>query len=115
MCVGVRTRLEVTTVEGVVATASIEQRMFLPGDVEHMVWEVQGTPRNRVRVERLDSADATAGNLFNRIPDIIAPPGIVPVTELGPSRPRRPAGPRRADGEHPSAPALRRRAHGEVA
>ena len=85
VCVGVRTRLEVTTAEGVVATASIEQRMFLPGDVEHMVWEVQGTPRNRVRVERLDSAEATAGNLFNRIPDIIAaPPGIVPVTELGP-------------------------------
>ena len=53
--------------------------------VEHMTWEVQGTPRNRVRVERLDSAQATAGNLFNRIPDIIAaPPGIVPVTELGP-------------------------------
>ena len=87
VCVGVRTRLEVTTAEGVVATASIEQRMFRPGDVEHMAWEVQGTPRNRMRVERLDSADATAGNLFNRIPDIIAaPPGIVPVTELGPLR-----------------------------
>jgi len=85
VCVGVRTRLEVMTAEGVVATASIEQRMFRPGDVEHMVWEVQGTPRNRIRVERLDSAEATAGNLFNRIPDIIdAPPGIVPVTELGP-------------------------------
>ena len=87
VCVGVRTKLEVTTEEGVVATASIEQRMFLPGDIEHMVWEVEGTPRNRTRVERLDSADATAGNLFNRIPDIIsAPPGIVPVTELGPLR-----------------------------
>ena len=85
VCVGVRTRLEVTTTEGVVATASIEQRMFQPGDVEHMAWEIEGTPRNRIRVERLDSADATAGNLFNRIPDIIAaPPGIVPVTELGP-------------------------------
>ena len=46
----------------------------------------EGTPRNRMRVERLDSAEATAGNLFNRIPDIIAaPPGIVPVTELGPA------------------------------
>lgn len=88
VCVGVRTRLEVTTVEGVVATAVIEQRMFLPGDVEHMVWEVEGTPRNRMRVERLDSADATIGNLFNRIPDIMAaPPGIVPVTELGPLTP----------------------------
>jgi len=88
VCVGVRTRLEAATEEGVVATALIEQRMFLPGDVEHMTWEVQGTPRNRVRVERLDSAQATAGNLFNRIPDIIAaPPGIVPVTDLGPLRP----------------------------
>src|SRR4051812_17695531 len=85
VCVGVRTRLEVTTTEGVVATASIEHRMFQPGDVEHMAWEIQGTPRTRIRVERLDSADATAGNLFNRIPDIIAAqPGIVPVTELGP-------------------------------
>ena len=88
VCVGVRTRLEVTTEEGVVATALIEQRMFQPGDVEHMAWAVEGTPRNRIRVERLDSAEATAGNLFNRIPDIIAaPPGIVPVTELGPLTP----------------------------
>ena len=61
--------------------------MFLPDDVEHMYWQVEGTPRNRTRVERLDSADATAGNLFNRIPDIIAArPGIVPVYEMGPLR-----------------------------
>jgi hypothetical protein len=97
VCVGVRTRLEATTVEGVSATAVIEQRMFRPGDVEHMAWEVHGTPRNRMRVERLDSAEATAGNLFNRIPDIIAaPPGIVPVTDLGPLTPssaRWPTGP----------------------
>lgn len=87
LCAGVRTLIDVTSHEGVVATARIEHRMFLPDDVEHMVWEVEGTPRNRIRVERLDSADATAGNLFNRIPDIIAaPPGIVPVTELGPLR-----------------------------
>lgn len=88
LCVGVRSRSEVHTDDGVVATTLIEQRMFLPGDVEHMSWEVEGTPRNRMRVERLDSAEATAGNLFNRIPDIIAaPPGIVPVTELGPLTP----------------------------
>lgn len=85
VCVGVRTRVDVTTEEDVAATALIDQRMFQPGDVEHMAWEVDGAPRNRMRVERLDSAHATAGNLFNRIPDIIAaPPGIVPVTELGP-------------------------------
>lgn len=88
VCVGVRSRSEVLTDDGVVATTLIEQRMFLPGDVEHMSWEVEGTPRNRMRVERLDSAEATAGNLFNRIPDIIAArPGIVPVTELGPLTP----------------------------
>ena len=76
MCVGVRTKLEVTTEEGVVATASIEQRMFLPGDVEHMVWEIEGTPRNRVRVERLDSADASAGNPVQPHPDIITAPDV---------------------------------------
>jgi 2,4-diaminopentanoate dehydrogenase len=87
VCVGVRTQVEATTEEGVVATASIEQRMFRPGDVEAMVWEVDGSPRNHVRVERLDSAHASAGNLFNRIPDVIAArPGIVPVSELGPIR-----------------------------
>ena len=76
-----------TTEEGVIGTGMIEQRMFLPDDVEHMYWQVEGTPRNRTRVERLDSAHATAGNLFNRIPDIIAArPGIVPVYEMGPLR-----------------------------
>lgn len=85
---GVRFTCRTTTREGVVGTGLVEQRMFLPGDVEHMYWEVDGTPRNRLRVERLDSAHATAGNLFNRIPDIIAArPGIVPVYELGPLKP----------------------------
>lgn len=85
LCVGVRFATRTSTEEGVVGTGLIEQRMFRPGDVEHMCWEVDGTPRNRTRVERLDSAAATAGNLFNRIPDIIAaPPGIVPVYAMGP-------------------------------
>jgi 4-hydroxy-tetrahydrodipicolinate reductase len=84
LCMGVRFRTMTTTEEGVVGTGMIEQRMFLPGDVEHMYWEVEGTPRTRMRVERLDSAHATAGNLFNRIPDIIAArSGIVPVYEMG--------------------------------
>jgi 4-hydroxy-tetrahydrodipicolinate reductase len=85
LCMGVRFHCETTTEEGVTGTGMIEQRMFLPGDVEHMYWEVDGTPRTRTRVERLDSAHATAGNLFNRLPDIIAArPGIVPVYEMGP-------------------------------
>jgi 2,4-diaminopentanoate dehydrogenase len=42
-------------------------------------------PRTRVRIERDDSAHATASNLFNRIPDVIAArPGIVLVSQLGP-------------------------------
>jgi 4-hydroxy-tetrahydrodipicolinate reductase len=88
LVMGVRFHCRTTTAEGVTGTGLIDQRMFLPGDVEHMFWEVDGTPRNRTRVERLDSAHATAGNLFNRIPDVIAArPGIVPVYELGPLRP----------------------------
>ena len=88
LVMGVRFRCTTTTREGVVGTGMVEQRMFLPGDVEHMYWEVEGKPRSRTRVERLDSAHATAGNLFNRIPDIIAArPGIVPVYEMGPLRP----------------------------
>jgi len=87
LVMGVRFHCKTTTEEGVFGTGLVDQRMFLPGDVEHMYWEVEGTPRNRVRVERLDSAHATAGNLFNRIPDIIAArPGIVPVYEMGPLR-----------------------------
>jgi hypothetical protein len=88
LVMGVRFHCKTTTAEGVVGTGLVDQRMFLPGDVEHMYWEADGTPRNRTRVERLDSAQATAGNLFNRIPDVIAArSGIVPVYELGPLKP----------------------------
>jgi 4-hydroxy-tetrahydrodipicolinate reductase len=88
LCMGVRFHCRTTTAEGVVGTGLVEQRMFRPGDVEHMYWQVEGAPRTRTRVERLDSAHATAGNLFNRIPDIIAArPGVVPVYEMGPLKP----------------------------
>lgn len=88
LVMGVRFHCRTTTAEGVTGTGLVDQRLFLPGDVEHMFWEAQGTPRNRTRVERLDSAQATAGNLFNRIPDVIAArPGIVPVYEMGPLKP----------------------------
>jgi len=95
LVMGVRFHCRTTTAEGVTGTGLVDQRLFLPGDVEHMFWEVDGTPRNRTRVERLDSAHATAGNLFNRIPDIIAArPGIVPVFEMGPLRSTAPRWPR---------------------
>jgi 4-hydroxy-tetrahydrodipicolinate reductase len=87
-CVGTRIHSDLKTREGVTATTRIELRLFHPGEVEHMFWEVDGKPRTRVRFERDDSAHATAANLFNRIPDIIAaPPGIVVVSKLGPMKP----------------------------
>jgi 4-hydroxy-tetrahydrodipicolinate reductase len=50
-----------------------------------MDWELTGLPCARVRLEREDSAHATAANLLNRIPQIIAaPPGIQLVSQLGP-------------------------------
>lgn len=85
ICVGTRILADIETKEGVTAHAKIELRVFKPGEVEHMFWEVDGKPKTRVRVERDDSAHATAANLFNRIPDILAaPPGIVLVSQMGP-------------------------------
>lgn len=85
--VGTRVSANVRTNEGPSATARIELRAFQPGETEHMFWEVHGSPRTRIRVEREDSAHATAASLFKRIPDIVAaPPGIQPVHRLGPLR-----------------------------
>lgn len=83
--IGSRVLAKINTKEGVTATANIELRILLPHEQEHTYWEVDGMPHTRVRVERDDSAHATAANLFNRIPDIIAaPPGIQPVHLMGP-------------------------------
>jgi 4-hydroxy-tetrahydrodipicolinate reductase len=87
LCMGIRMRSTTTTRQGVKGTAMVDSRIIKPGEIEAMVWSVEGRPRTRTHVERLDSAHATAGNLFNRIPDVIAArPGIVPVFELGPLR-----------------------------
>jgi 4-hydroxy-tetrahydrodipicolinate reductase len=88
LCMGIRMRSKTTTRQGVIGTATVDSRIIKPGEVEAMYWSVEGKPRTRVHVERLDSAHATAGNLFNRIPDVIAArPGIVPVFEMAPLRP----------------------------
>lgn len=85
LCMGVSIKARTTTKEGVIGTALVDSRMPRPGEVEHMYWQVEGKPRTRTMVERLDSAHATAANLFNRIPDIIAaPPGIQLVSQMGP-------------------------------
>lgn len=87
LCMGIRMRSKTTTRQGVVGTAMVDSRIIKPGEIEAMYWSVEGKPRTRVHVERLDSAHASAGNLFNRIPDVIAArPGIVPVFEMGPLR-----------------------------
>lgn len=84
-CVGVKIIAEIDTLEGVTARSEIEVRHFRDGDVEHMFWEVNGSPKARIRVEREDSSHMSAACLFNRIPDVIAaPPGIQPVSKLGP-------------------------------
>jgi 2,4-diaminopentanoate dehydrogenase len=85
--VGTRVIAEVDTAEGVMATADVALRLFREGEVEHMTWAVEGLPVSRVTVEREDSGHATASSMFNRIRDVIAaPPGIVPVSQLGPMR-----------------------------
>jgi len=84
-CVGLRIVAEIDTAEGVSARSEIEVRQFKENDVEHMFWEVNGDPKARVRVEREDSSYMSAACLFNRIPDVIAaPPGVQPVSKLGP-------------------------------
>ena len=87
--VGSRVVCTVTTEQGVEARAEIELRLFREGEVEHMYWEVDGVPGTNIRVERKNSAAATAGCLFNRIPDVMAAePGIKLISEMGPLRPQ---------------------------
>ncbi len=85
LCMGIRLTSRTTTRQGTIGTAVVDSRIIRRGEIEAMYWTVEGKPRTRTHVERLDSAHATASNLFNRIPDVIAArPGIVPVWELGP-------------------------------
>lgn len=87
LCIGIQMRSKTTTRQGVIGTATVDSRIIKPGEIEAMYWSVEGKPRTRLHVERLDSAHATAANLFNRIPDVIAArPGIVPVFEMAPLR-----------------------------
>jgi 2,4-diaminopentanoate dehydrogenase len=87
ICVGTRFIVEAETAEGVTATSHIELRIFRPGDVEHMMWAVEGKPSARITVERDDSVHMSAASLINRVRDVMAaPPGIQVVSQLGPLR-----------------------------
>ena len=83
--VGTRIICDCATKEGPTAKAEIELRLFREGEIEHMFWSVKGRPEISVRIERNDSAHATAGCLFNRIRDVInAPAGIMLISQMGP-------------------------------
>ncbi|AKH68007.1 4-hydroxy-tetrahydrodipicolinate reductase [Spongiibacter sp. IMCC21906] len=85
VCVGTRIVATINTAEGVTAKLKIELKLFQREEVEHVFWSVDGNPRNELLNNRKDSDLTTAGCLFNRIKDVIsAPPGIVPVSKLGP-------------------------------
>jgi len=83
--VGTRNNVEVSTREGATGRAILEYRLFKPGDVEELRWDINGMPGLRIAVERKDTANLSAATLFNRIPDVIAAaPGIIEITKLGP-------------------------------
>jgi 4-hydroxy-tetrahydrodipicolinate reductase len=87
VCVGTRFIVEAETAEGLTASAHIELRLFRAGDVEHMMWAVDGTPSARITVERDDSVHMSAASLFNRVRDVMAAPaGIQVISTLGPLR-----------------------------
>ena len=82
---GTRTKGWVDTKEGVTGYAETEGRMCKPGEEEHTLWTIEGNPRVEIRTRRLDSDYTNAATLVNRIKDVLAaPPGIVPVSQLGP-------------------------------
>ena len=61
--------------------------LYIEGEVEHMMWDIDAMPSSKITVERRDSRHATASSMFNRIPDVIAaPPGIQLISRLGPMR-----------------------------
>ncbi len=89
--VGWRYRSMIATHEGIPAEARVEMRLLRDDEKEHMIWEIDGTPGNRLVIERKDSIAASAASVLNRIPDVIAAePGIRLLSELGPLRPHFP-------------------------
>ena len=89
ICLGTRITTRVTTREGINALSINELRVLRPGETEHMVWEVQGRPATKIRVDRTDSLHSSSACMVNRIPDVLnAEPGIQVISRLGPIRPQ---------------------------
>ena len=84
-------RSTVETEEGVRAEGRMEMRLLPDNEPETMTWEIDGTPRSRLVVERRDFMTAHVASVLNRIPDVIAAPaGIKLLFELGLMRPHHP-------------------------
>ena len=82
--IGTRIVATVKTREGVTAETHIELRILPEGECEHMVWEIDGMPATKVRVDRTHAVHTSAACLINRAPDVIAAlPGIRVISELG--------------------------------
>lgn len=93
ICLGTRITTRVATREGVTALSINELRVLRPGETEHMIWEVQGRPATKIRVDRTDSLHSSSACMVNRMPDVLnAAPGIQVISKLGPIRPQFGAG-----------------------
>jgi len=89
ICLGTRITTRVETKQGVTALSINELRVLREGETEHMVWEVQGRPNTKIRVDRTDSLHSSSTCMVNRVPDVLAaPPGIQVISQLGPIRPQ---------------------------
>jgi len=85
LSVGTRVIARVETVEGVTAKTHIELRLIRDGELEHVIWRVEGKPRSFIRVDRRGSVYSSASTMINRVRDVMdAAPGIKLVSELGP-------------------------------
>lgn len=84
-CIGTRFLTEIDTAQGIQASGASELRLLRPGEVERMLFLIEGSSPLRAEITGFDSDLATAAQMIARIPDVIAaPPGIVTIDRLGP-------------------------------
>jgi 4-hydroxy-tetrahydrodipicolinate reductase len=86
-CLGTRILTEVYTSQGITAMSVNELRILADDETEFMMWEIEGRPSTKIRVDRSEPVHSSAACMVNRIPDVIkASPGIRLISELGPLR-----------------------------
>jgi 2,4-diaminopentanoate dehydrogenase len=82
---GTRTIGFVKTREGVTGNVKTEARICRKGEVDHMLWRIEGKPCSEVIVKRRNADYTNAACLVGRVKDVMAAtPGIVPVSQYGP-------------------------------